>query len=44
MFVKGVATQGKRFTLYVKTYTFGYSNDGKSWAMYEENDQVKVMT
>ncbi|XP_078371414.1 lactadherin-like, partial [Oculina patagonica] len=40
--VGAVATQGKRFTFYIKTYKLGYSDDGKSWKMYEENGQVKV--
>jgi len=40
--VISVATQGKRFTLYVKTYKLGSSGDGKTWTMYEESGAVKV--
>ena len=40
--VTSIATQGKRFTLYVKTYKLGYSDDGKTWTMYKESDTVKV--
>ena len=41
--VVSIATQGRRFTLYVKTYKLGYSDDGKTWTMYEESGNVKVM-
>ena len=41
--VLAVATQGKRFSFYVKTYKLSFSNDGKTWTMYEEGGQVKVI-
>lgn len=41
--VTSIATQGKRFTLYVKTYKLGSSDDGKAWTMYTESGSVKVM-
>ena len=41
--VLSIATQGKRFTLYVKTYKLGFSDDGKTWTMYKESGNVKVM-
>ena len=37
-----IATQAKRFTLYVKTYKLGSSDDGKTWTMYKESGTVKV--
>jgi len=40
--VAAVATQGKRFSHYVKTYKLGFSDDGKSWKMYKENSQDKI--
>lgn len=40
--VTSIATQGKRFTLYVKTYKLGSSDDGKTWTIYKESGTVKV--
>ncbi|KAJ7363233.1 Asparagine-rich protein (ARP protein) [Desmophyllum pertusum] len=39
---RAVATKGKQFTFYVKTYQLGFSDDGKSWTMYKEGGNVKV--
>ena len=40
--VSAIATQGKRFANYIKTYAVKFSNDGVSWEDYEENGQVRV--
>ena len=40
--VSAIATQGRRFTLFVKTYKILYSIDGKSWDAHKENGQVRV--
>lgn len=42
--LKGIATQGKRFTIYVKTYKLAYSLDKVTWLIYRGNgynDKVK---
>ena len=36
--LKGVATQGKLFALFVKTYKLAYSTDGVKWFTYKEPD------
>ena len=40
--VSGIATQGKRFTNYVKTYKIKFSVDRTSWNEYKEDGQVRV--
>ena len=35
--LKGLATQGKRFTVFVKTYKVAYSLDAVSWRIYHGN-------
>lgn len=36
--LKGVATEGKMFSLFVKTYKLAYSPDGIKWITYKEPD------
>ena len=36
--LKGVATQGKMFSLFVKTYKLAYSSDEVTWLIYKEPD------
>ena len=36
--LKGVATEGKMFSLFVKTYRLAYSSDGIKWITYKEPD------
>ena len=36
--LKGVATQGKMFSLFVKTYKLAYSSDEVTWFIYKEPD------
>ena len=36
--LKGVATQGKMFSLFVKTYKLVYSSDEVTWFVYREAD------
>lgn len=38
MWLKGVATQGKMFTLFVKTYKLAYSSDQITWFTFKEPD------
>lgn len=40
IWLKGVATQGKRFTIFVKTYKLGYSLDKVTWSIYRGNGQT----
>lgn len=44
--LRGVATQGKMFTLFVKTYKLVYSSDEVTWFVYREPDTKvdKVMS
>ena len=39
--VKGIATQGKAFTLYVKSYKLAYSPDQLTWFPYRGNDRTE---
>ena len=36
--LKGVTTQGKMFTFFVKTYKLAYSSDEVTWFIYREPD------
>lgn len=38
--LKGVATQGKMFSLFVKTYKLAYSSDEVKWLIYKEPDAM----
>ena len=46
--LKGVATQGKMFSLFVKTYKLAYSSDEVRWFIYREpdakDDKVRTST
>ena len=39
--VKGVATQGKMFTMYAKSYKLAYSPDQVNWFPYRGNDRTE---
>lgn len=41
--LRGVATQGKRFSLFVKTYKLAYSLDGIHWSTYKKANGEKEM-
>ena len=41
--LKGVATQGKRFSLFVKTYKLAYSSDGIHWSTYKDAIEEREM-
>lgn len=41
--LRGVATQGKRFSLFVKTYKLAYSLDGIHWSTYKKANGQKEM-